>query len=62
MGYHGAETTFNKHQVQVLESLGKAVQPESLFEAQLELRLGKLPQWIAEEKKKIKAQDNLAEK
>jgi len=62
VGYHGAETTFNKDQVQVLESLGKAVQPESLFEAQLELRLGKLPQWIAEEKKKIKEQNILAEK
>lgn len=61
VGYHGAQTTFNKDQVQVLESLGKAVQPESLFEAQLQLRLGKLPEWITAEKKKISNSNVLAD-
>ncbi|TAJ12781.1 DUF4955 domain-containing protein [Marinilabiliaceae bacterium JC017] len=50
VGFHGAGTTFNKAQVKVLESLGTPVDPESLYEAQLELRLGYLPEWI----KKIK--------
>lgn len=53
VGFHGSGTTFKEDEVQILESLGKPVQPESLFEAQLELRLGKLPNWITEEKKLI---------
>lgn len=46
VGFHGVGTTFKKDQIQVLESLGKPVKPASLFEAQLKLRLGKLPKWI----------------
>ena len=48
VGFHGAGTTFFEDQVQVLESLGTPVSPNSLFEAQLELRLGKLPNWISQ--------------
>ncbi|GAA4232828.1 hypothetical protein GCM10022291_08420 [Postechiella marina] len=46
VGFHGSGTTFNKDEVQVLESLGTPVKPESLFEEQLKLRLGKLPEWL----------------
>ena len=46
VGFHGAGTSFNENEVQVLESLGKPVKPESLFEEQLKLRLGKLPEWL----------------
>jgi len=52
VGFHGSGTTFNQQQVKVEESNGKPVQPESLFEAQLELRLGYLPQWLIELKSK----------
>lgn len=47
VGFHGAGTTFKENQVQALESLGTPVKPGSLFEAQLKLRLGELPNWIA---------------
>lgn len=46
VGLHGVDTTFDPAQVTVDESHGLKVQPESLFEAQLELRLGSLPTWI----------------
>ena len=46
VGFHGAGTTFKKDEVQILESEGKPVQPASLFEEQLTLRLGKLPEWL----------------
>lgn len=46
VGFHGSGTTFKKEEVQVLESLGTPVTPESLFEEQLKLRLGELPEWI----------------
>ena len=51
VGFHGAGTTFEKSQVKYEESNGKPVNPESLYEAQLELRLGKLPRWILDLKK-----------
>ena len=51
VGFHGAGTTFKEDQIKVLESLGTPVNPESLYEAQLELRLGKLPEWLIEAKK-----------
>jgi len=54
VGFHGAGTTFNEDEVQVIESLGKPVTPESLFEEQLKLRLGKLPEWIHTLKKPLK--------
>ena len=37
---------FNENTLEVLESNGSPVEPESLFEAQLALRLGKLPIWL----------------
>ncbi len=46
VGFHGNRATFNKRYLEILESNGKAVEPESLFEAQLELRLGTLPAWV----------------
>ena len=46
VGFHGSGTTFKTDEVQVLESLGTPVQPESLFEEQLKLRLGSLPKWL----------------
>jgi len=46
VGFHGSGTTFKQSDVDVVESLGTPVKPESLWEAQLELRLGKLPDWI----------------
>jgi hypothetical protein len=46
VGFHGTGTTFKRDEVQVQESIGKPVKPESLFEEQLKLRLGKLPGWI----------------
>lgn len=51
VGFHGSGTTFKEDEAQIIESLGKPVNPESLFEAQLELRLGKLPEWIVVLKK-----------
>ncbi|MGL5787996.1 MAG: DUF4955 domain-containing protein [Bacteroidales bacterium] len=52
IGFHGNNTTFVEEQTKAIESLGKAVYPESLYEAQLELRLGSLPVWIKELKDK----------
>jgi len=46
VGFHGSGTTFKTDEVQVLESLGAPVQPASLFEEQLKLRLGILPTWL----------------
>ena len=46
VGFHGNSVTFNENTLEVLESNGSPVEPESLFEAQLALRLGKLPIWL----------------
>ena len=46
VGFHGNPVTFNENTLEVLESNGSPVEPESLFEAQLALRLGKLPIWL----------------
>ncbi|WP_111706825.1 DUF4955 domain-containing protein [Lutibacter citreus] len=53
VGFHGAGTTFNKDEVQITESIGAPVKPESLFEEQLKLRLGKLPDWITKLKNEL---------
>ena len=45
VGFHGNPATFNKNVLEVLESNGATVDPESLFQAQLELRLGAVPTW-----------------
>ncbi len=47
-GFHGEKALFNEDTLEALESLGTPVNPESLYEAQLERRLGKAPEWIAE--------------
>lgn len=46
VGLHGSLTTLNTSSVGYLESLGAAVKPESLYEAQLEYRLKTRPNWI----------------
>lgn len=46
VGLHGVDTTFDPKQVTLDESHGKKVEPESLFEVQLELRLGAVPAWL----------------
>jgi len=51
VGFHGSGTTFKEDEIQILESLGTPVKPESLFEEQLKLRLGKLPEWLIDVKK-----------
>jgi hypothetical protein len=50
-GIKGAKINFKTNQLKALEAHGTATSPESLYEAQLELRLGKLPPWISEIKK-----------
>ena len=46
VGLHGAKTTIKPDSVMLMESSGQAVQPESLYEAQLEQRYGQLPAWV----------------
>ena len=46
VGFHGDPATFNENNLEILESNGSPVEPESLFEAQLELRMGTLPIWL----------------
>ena len=43
VGFHGDPVTFNSENLEVLESLGSPVEPSSLFEAQMKLRLGFVP-------------------
>lgn len=45
VGFIGG-TTFEKDQVGYEESIGKMVTPNSLYEAQLALRLGHIPAWL----------------
>lgn len=45
VGFVGG-STFNKDQVGYMESIGKRVTPNSLYEAQLLLRLGQIPDWL----------------
>ncbi len=46
-GIHGKPIGFVKEKLEILESPGTTVKPESLYEAQLKLRLNKLPAWIS---------------
>ena len=48
VGLHGSPTTFNEENIGYIESLGEAVLPESLYEAQLKFRLKKTPKWVGE--------------
>jgi hypothetical protein len=47
-GFRSRGTTFRKDQLGCLEGLDQGVSPSSLYEAQLELRLKKLPRWLVE--------------
>ena len=47
VGFHGAQVTFDQTQVKADISNGTPVEPESLYEAQLENRLGYVPGWLA---------------
>ncbi|MBI1290629.1 DUF4955 domain-containing protein [bacterium] len=49
-GFHGSSSTFDTSDLEAYESPGFPVDPESLFEAQLALRLGSAPAWIEEAK------------
>lgn len=48
VGFHGVSLNFDgdSKQVKRLESNGKAVTPNSLYEAQLKKRLGEVPAWL----------------
>ncbi|MBR1706248.1 MAG: DUF4955 domain-containing protein [Bacteroidales bacterium] len=46
IGFHGAACRFNPEEVLVNESQGTAVEPTSLYEAQLRRRLGYIPAWL----------------
>ncbi len=50
IGYNSESSTINPKHVAILESFGKKVQPESLYEAQLGFRLGKVPEWVNDAK------------
>lgn len=47
IGFHGGHVPFLPEQTEHLESLGQKVLPNSLYLAQLKLRLGKLPAWVS---------------
>lgn len=47
VGLHGSPAYFNEYRLGAYESPGRAVKPDSLYEAQLALRLGQSPAWIA---------------
>lgn len=47
-GFQGATVSFSSSQVTINERQGGTVYPESLYEAQLEKRLGAIPQWLLE--------------
>ncbi|MEG1885114.1 MAG: DUF4955 domain-containing protein [Alistipes sp.] len=46
VGFHGEQTSFDATQLLKEESHGTKVEPESLYEAQLRLRLGYVPAWL----------------
>ena len=46
VGVHGNPIAFDKKKLEVEESPGNPVMPESLFEAQLAHRLGEVPEWL----------------
>ena len=58
VGLHGKPVKLKEDSVEANECPGAPVTPESLYEAQLELRLGKLPDWVGSARKeweKVKA-------
>lgn len=46
VGFHGSEVHFVKEQVKLNDDQGKIVDPLSLYEAQLQRRLGYVPNWL----------------
>ncbi|MCI7071548.1 MAG: DUF4955 domain-containing protein [Bacteroides pyogenes] len=46
VGFHGGALTFEETQMKRNESPGVAVEPYSLYEAQLRMRLGYVPSWL----------------
>lgn len=46
VGFHGDPVKFVQEQVKLDESNGVSVEPQSLYEAQLERRLGSVPAWL----------------
>ncbi len=46
VGFHGQAITFDETQMKLNESQGTAVEPYSLYEAQLKQRLGAVPAWL----------------
>lgn len=54
-GFHGTPARFNEANLEVLESPGRPVKPESLFEAQLQLRLGRTPEWLTDARREYTA-------
>ena len=46
VGFHGESVSFKQDEVVVDSSHGIPVEPESLYEAQLKLRLGSVPRWL----------------
>lgn len=48
VGFHGEPADFVDEQVKLDENNGVPVEPQSLYEAQLQKRLGKVPQWLLE--------------
>ena len=46
VGFHGADVEFDQAQTKADISHGRPVQPESLYEAQLQHRLGYVPGWL----------------
>ncbi len=57
VGMHGSEVTFNEEHLALLESHGQPVLPESLYESQLALRLGEMPDWIRDVQEQQEALD-----
>lgn len=51
-GFQGNGTTFKTNQLGGLEGLSNFVSPLSLYEAQLQLRLNKLPEWLQQAKER----------
>ena len=51
IGFHGVESKLHEAHLGLFESYGQPVEPESLYEAQLELRLGSPPAWIESARK-----------
>lgn len=56
VGLHGHRTSFNEASLQLIESHGIAVSPRSLFESQLSLRIGELPDFLQVMKKQWESQ------